>query len=100
VPSGDHTLTTGGVGSSGTEFFLFVVEIHASLAAGLGKAQDALDGYISTSGSASVAQAIHADQTLGGLSETANVRAFSAYQFSELNKKTTLMCQIPVEVWV
>lgn len=76
----------------------FVVELHVLLGRGLRPAQDVMDGLINHTGAASVAAAISADPTLGGVAQTAIARAFTMYALSELNKVPTLMAMIPIEV--
>lgn len=93
--SGFFKITSGSCGMA----FRFIVEVHVPLSIGLAKAQDTLDGYIDPPNeSGSVAYAIAADPTLGGVAQTSIARAFQVYTLSELNKVATLMAQILVEV--
>jgi len=89
------------VASTCKERWEFTIEIHVSLAQGLQRAQDQLDGFISTaSGGTSIATTIEADVTLSSAVDTLTVDAFELYSFGELNAKSTLMTIIPVVVWV
>lgn len=88
---------------SGGERWDFVIELHASLAPGLARAQTLIDSYISTSGSASVNAVIDEafdDGDFGGVADVVKVHPCIVYGFSSLNGVDTLRADVPLTLYV
>ena len=80
----------------------FVVELHVGMAQGMDRAQTLLDGYISTSGSASINATIDAafdDGDFSGVADVVKVHPFIQYGFSSLNEVATLRADVPLTLW-
>lgn len=88
--------------AAGGRRYQFMVEVWVGLAIKLGPAQDLLDEFLDPRSTKSVAAAIEADGSLGGIADSVMADGFQGYAFGKLNSNevNAIVARIPVEVLV
>lgn len=88
--------------AGGGRRYQFMVEAWAGLSVGLSKAQDLLDDLLDPRTARSIAAAIEADGSLGGIADSVRADGFQGYAFGKLNSDAVnaIVARIPVEVLV
>lgn len=84
----------------GSPLWRFEIHVAVTTAGGIGLAQEALDEYLSSTGTASIKQAIEGGTTLGGNADACFVRGFSDYDAVAINSIESFFgAKVQVDVW-
>lgn len=78
---------------------IYEITVIVQAAGGLGRAQDALDAYVSRTGTNSIEAAIEGDTTLGGNAQLTMFQGWETYGGMEISTVNYLGATATVEVW-